>query len=163
MFRQNAMHCAVALPIAIISVYSCTCVCACVRACVRASVRASVRACVCVWYVCMCICIVDMQFFSLQIVVHTNCHPMTYSTALHLMMLTFILTLWLPGTFFRKCKLVPDKFFRFSSLVPGKIFGFSLLVPDKIWPLTFPPTTDRMILFSEKSIGPMQKCCISFL
>ena len=74
-----------------------------------------------------------------------------------------ILALWLPGKIFRHCHLVPDKFFHFSSLVPDKIFGFSLLVPDKIWPSTFPPTTDRLILFSEKSIGPMQKCCISFL
>ena len=48
-------------------------------------------------------------------------------------------------------------------LVPAKIFGFSLLVPAKIWPSTFPPTTIRIFLFSEKSIGPMQKCCISFL
>ena len=59
------------------------------------------------------------------------------------------LTLWLPNNIFRNCHLVPNKFFRFSSLVPNKIFGFSLLVPDQIWPSTFPPTTDRMILFSE--------------
>ena len=59
------------------------------------------------------------------------------------------LTLWLPSKICRNCHLVPHKFFRFSSLVQDKIFGFSLLVPDKIWSSTFPPTTDRMILFSE--------------
>ena len=50
-----------------------------------------------------------------------------------------ILTLWLPNKIFRTCHLATNK-----------IFGFSPLAPNKIWPSTFPPTTNRMILFSEK-------------
>ena len=51
--------------------------------------------------------------------------------------------------FFRNCHLTQNKFFRFSPLAQNKIFGFSLMAPNKIGPSTFPPTTDRMILFSE--------------
>ena len=81
----------------------------------------------------------DLQ---VQFLVHLSLHKL-------FKMLRVYLTLWLPNKIFRNCHLVPNKFFRFSSLVPNRIFGFSLLVPDKIWPSTFPPTTDRMILFSE--------------
>ena len=74
-----------------------------------------------------------------------------------------LLTLWLPNKIFGNCNLVPNKKFLKLLFGAGKNFGFSLLVPAKIWPSTFPPTTNRIFLFSEKSIGPMQKCCISFL
>ena len=65
------------------------------------------------------------------------------------------LTLWLPNKIFRNCCLAPNEFLRFSPLAPNKIFGFSLQAPNKIWPSTFSPTTDYLILFYEKSIGPM--------
>ena len=76
-----------------------------------------------------------------------------------LMMISIVpwhdLILWLPNKIFRNYHLTPNKMFGFSSLASNKMFGFSLLDPNKIWPSTFPPTTDHMILFSEKSIGPM--------
>ena len=57
------------------------------------------------------------------------------------------LTLSLPNKIFSNCHLAPNKFFSFSPLAPNNIFGFSLLASNKI---TFLPTTERMILFSEK-------------
>ena len=74
------------------------------------------------------------------------------------------LTLWLPNKIFRNFSVIWHQI-NFSVSHPWhqmKFFGFSLVAPNKMWRSTFSLTTDRMILFPEKSIGPMQKCCISF-
>ena len=100
-----------------------------------------------------------LEYWSILVDQTLKCTEITVEIVicilLTLIALTIILTLWLPNKIFRNCHLAPNKIFGFSPLAPNKIFGFSFLAPNKIWLSTFPPTTDRMILFSEKNIGPM--------
>ena len=75
---------------------------------------------------------------------------------------TLAFTLWLQNKNFHNCHLSPNKFFHFSPLAPNKIFGFSLPALKKFWLSTFPQNTEPHDFIFWKSIGPMQKCCISF-
>ena len=63
----------------------------------------------------------------------------------------FFQRLVVPGPIYRPP--MPCEHYQF--LASNKIFGFSPLALNKIWPSTFPPTTDRIILFAEKNIGHM--------
>ena len=64
------------------------------------------------------------------------------------------LTLWLPNKFCRN-SFGTKYVFTLCHLARNKLFRFSLLAPNKIWPSTFLPAACCMILFYEKSIGPM--------
>ena len=97
----------------------------------------------------------DVEIMHIDVLTISSCTTITETSVTLSAFKWTELTIWLPNKFGWNCHFAPNKFFRFSPLTPNKIFGFSLLAPNKIWPSTFPPTTDRMILFSEKSIGPM--------